>query len=286
MISYGLIHWVLPMGILVLVLGRRIRIPQRKKVFIGFVLMLITIILTLTRREYLRIVFMAFIIPILVAYFSGTSIIPKIKRFVPPILAGGLFLALLFPSYIQLGARIASDLYYLLFTGADSSGVIDSRVSGTQEMVIVKNIISNNWFWGIGYYPAQWSDIVEMKRRGSELGIALDASSEVPIYGALMRLGMIGLLVPFLFYVFIIQVITKCFAFTKKNYQYLYQYPVEIIIIIAILYYFIAKFTIESFALFGEFYSPYDLTLLVVLLGMLLGAIKRIQLLKYHTLKQ
>lgn len=281
MISYGLIHWVIPMGIIVLVLGKRIQIPYKSHLLIGLVFMILTIIITLTRREYLRLGFMSFMLPFLIAHFSGTSIIPKMKKFIAPIAIGGLLLVFLFPSYIDLGIRIVSDVYYLLLTGADSSGVLDSRVAGSNEMTIVNDIIGKNWFWGIGYYPAQWSDIVDMKRRGIELGVALDASSEVPIYGAFMRLGLIGLVVPFFFYIFVLRTFIKSFNFTQKGFNYMYQYPIELVIIVTILYYLIAKFTIEVFALFGEFYSPYDLPLLSVLLGVLLGAIKRIQVFKY-----
>ncbi len=121
---------------------------------------------------------------------------------------------------------------------------------------------------------------MEMKLSGNPLGIALDASSEVPIYGARMRLGMVGLVIPLFFYIFIIQLWLRIVRFMKIHAQRIVDFPIEFSLLLTITYFIIAKFIVDGYALFGEFYSPYDLPVLCLFLGMFLGLHKRLEMLQ------
>jgi hypothetical protein len=279
MISYGLIYWVLPMGMIALSLGGRFKIQSRNYLLITFVLMLITIFLTLTRREFMRIIFMVVVIPFLLSKINKTIYINKYIKFIFPALGIIFLLLVFFPKYIDLSVRLFNDTFHLVITGKDAQGIEDYRVTGSGDLTIAKDIIMKDPIFGMGYYPAQWSDVVEMKSEGDILGLALDASSEVPIYGALMRLGILGLIVPFLLYLYLYKIWINIFRTIRANFQKLINYPVELLIIIALLYFLLSKVTIDAFGLFGEFYSPDGLTGFVIMLGMWLGIFQRLKIL-------
>ncbi len=278
MISYGLIHWILPMGMIYLALGKGIKLPYGKYVLLAFVLMLITIFLTLTRREFLRIIFMAIIIPYLLSKINKSLYVNKYSKFLFPALGVILLLAAFFPNYIDLSVRLLNDTFHLVVSGKDTQGIEDYRITGSGDLRIVKDFIGENLLFGIGFYPAQWSDIVNMKLADNSMGLALDAAAEVPVYGALMTLGIVGLLVPFLFYWYLFILWRKFYRTLQINYNKFINYPLELLIIITLLYYLLAKVTIDAYGLFGEFCSPYGFTNFTIMLGMLLGIFQRFKL--------
>jgi hypothetical protein len=275
MISYGLINWVLPMGIIFLALGRGSKLPYKNYLLLSFALMLITILLTLTRREFLRIVFMTIVIPYLLSKINKTLYINKYSKFIFPALGIIFLLILLFPRYIDLSIRILNDSFHLIITGRDTQGIEDYRVTGTGDLEIAKDIIYKNLLFGIGYYPAQWSDIVEMKHASDTLGLALDAASEVPVYGALMTLGCVGLIIPVLLFWYLFKLWGKAFRTLRNYYNKINKYPVELIISITMLFFLLSKVTIDLYGLFGEFYSPYSFTDFAITIGIWQGTYQR-----------
>ena len=278
MISYGLIFWVLSMGLVFISMGYKLKIPLGKYLILSFGIMLITILLTLTKREFLRFIFMVLVIPFLVAKISSSQYLKKSTKFILPSIGILLILSIVFPKYIDLSVRLLNDTYQVLSTGEDSQGIEEYRVTGSGDLELVKDLIKENPFFGIGYYPVQWSDVMDMKEAGDKLGFALDASSEVPIYGALMRLGIIGLVIPFFLYIYLYKVWIRIFRFLRTNFQLLKLFPVELVILITLLYLLLTKVTIDAYMLFGDFYSPYSLTIFVVILGMVLAMMQRFRM--------
>lgn len=270
MLSYSLFHLILPMGIVIfsILVKYKINVPYKKYIIVSMALMLITYVLTLTRREYFRIGFMAIVIPLFVSYLTKRPIFKSIRRIILIILPVVFMVLLIFPEYIINVKILISDIYSIITTGADASGNIDSRIAGNEDYLIVKRIINENFLWGIGYYPANWGAVVQMKLSGNELGLALDASSEVPIYGALMRLGVIGLIIPTIFYFYLIFLMVRISKFIRSNFSQIISHYIEIFILITLLFILIIKFTIEFYNLFGEFYLPeafcYNLVLLAI----------------------
>lgn len=279
MISYGLIHWVLPMGMISLAIGRNLKLANTKYLILSFLLMLIAIFLTLTRREFLRVAFMALIIPFLLSLFNKSLYIKKYLKFIFPALGLIFLLSLMFPKYIDLSSRVMNDTFLLLYSGKDVQGVRDYRVTGSGDLELVKELIRANPFFGIGYYPAQWSNIMEMQKAGSRIALAIDAGGEVPIYGAVMTLGIIGLLVPFLLYWTIFIFWKQAYNHLRLYYTKLTSYPEELLLFITMMIFLLLKVTVEGYGLFGEFYNPYGFTNFTLLLGMSLGLFQKILIL-------
>jgi hypothetical protein len=278
MISYGLVHWVQPMGLIVLALGQKIKIPYRKVLYLVMVLMVLTIILTLTRREYMRLFFMLLVIPVMASYITKSSFYIKLSRYLIPLVIGLLLINLLFSDYSNYSKLLVRDLYSTITTGADTQGVEEYRITGTGGLETAKDIIRDKWLFGMGYYPVDWGDITEMKKAGDPLGHALDASSEVPIYGALMRLGIVGLIMPFIIYVFLVRLFMKSTQTIKRHFWSINNNPFGIVLFLTALYFLVAHFTIDAYNLFGEFYSPHRFVAFLLILGVFIGISQKIKL--------
>lgn len=273
--SYGLTNWLLPMGFIVLFLKVYFERALRRAVLIGMALMLITIILTLTRREFMRVFFMLISIPLIISVTGRGSLAAGYRNvllwgFIPAIL-----LLLFFPQYFGLASNLIGETLNMLFS--DSSSNVDYRVSGEGDLNYVKQIISEHPFFGIGFYPAPWEKVLDMKNSGITLGLALDASNEVPIYGAVMRLGAVGLILPALIHGGILMTAINYLFKLKSNYNLLKSNSVEILIGLTLLYYFCSLFTSDFFSLFLEYYHFPAFALFTALIGMFLGLRARLQ---------
>jgi hypothetical protein len=275
MISYGLIYWVQPLGIVVLILGKRIQIRKRKLLYTAMTFMVLTILITLTRREFMRLFFMLATIPLIVSYVTRSSFLGKFRKYFFSAFLVTAFVFLFFPKYIDYSAQLVTDLYSTLITGSDTQGNEDYRVKGTGDMLIVKKIIADNWLFGIGYNPMDSRNQGDEEVSEDPMSLALDASSEVPIYGAIMRLGLAGLILPAVFFVFMVIILIRIVRFMKTNSMKVRAFPVEFSMLFTLIYFFISMFTIDVYGLFGTFYLPQGFIYICLLLGMLLGLYKR-----------
>ncbi|MEX1189810.1 MAG: hypothetical protein WED33_11175 [Bacteroidia bacterium] len=275
LLSYGLSYYILPMGIISLFLKDRLPRHFQRVIILLTSLMFITIVLTLTRREFIRILFMLISIPLLTSYISGKSFGPGYRKLINFLLLPLLLLLVFFPVYIDFSADILENLFQFLDPDK-SNNLTDYRVSGGGDLVFVKQIIIDHPLMGIGYYPAPWSEVIAMKESGSILGLALDASSEVQIYGSTMRLGFIGLILPIFIHVSIIIMALKAGRFFKQHFALIKNHIFELLLALTILYYFITLFTTELFSLFVEFYHPPKFANYSALLALFLAIYSRL----------
>ena len=255
MFSYGLAYYLLPMGFISYGL-KNIRKEQWVKwLYICMFLMIMAIALTLTRREFLRIGFMLLVIPLLVRYIANVPLFYNYRRL---LVTGSILVVLafvVFPYYSGLVLQLLADMY-TLFTGGEVSGETDYRVNGEGDLLFVKKLISENALMGIGYYPAPWDKINELKRGGNIMGLALDASNEVALFGSYLRLGLVGILLPILIHLKMLLVALGGATSLRKSLVKTRNKFFEVITIIMLIYYFITLFTIGFFNLFLEYYHP------------------------------
>jgi hypothetical protein len=273
--SYGLTNWLLPMGFIVLFLKGYFEGALRRAVLIGMALMLVTIILTLTRREFMRVLFMLISIPLIISFTGRGSLAAGYRNVLFWGLIPAALLFLFFPQYFGFASNLISETVTMLFS--DTSSNVDYRVSGEGDLNYVKYIISEHPFFGIGFYPAPWEKVLDMKNSGITLGLALDASNEVPIYGAVMRLGALGLIVPALVHVGILMSAFNYLFKLKRYYRLLKSNSIEILIGLTLFYYFFSLFTSDLFSLFLEYYHFPAFALFTALIGMFLGLRARLQ---------
>lgn len=274
LLSYGLTHWLLPFGMVSLFIRKRLPEYYQRLVLLAAGLMLITIILTLTRREFIRILFMLISIPILTSYISGISFLPGYQRIFKFLILPIFLLVLFFPIYIDLSIKTLENILgFLNIVDVDQSA--DYRVSGEGDLVFVKQIIADHPLLGIGYYPAPWAEVMEMKASGSTFALALDASSEVQIFGSTMRLGFIGLIIPAFIHLSVMFLIYKAVKLLRASYSVIKNHVFELLLAITLVYFLITLFTTELFSLFVEFYHPTKFAIYSGMIALLLSIIAR-----------
>ncbi len=295
MLSYGLIVFIFPLGIIMFLLKNKLRfkinneriiflsatlmlfaknklrfkINNERIIFLSATLMLFAELLTLTRRQYLSVIISIFLIILIFSYVFQVSKIRLAKKIIFPTLFLILLIGFVFPKQLENFELILLDTISTILTGRNIQGDIEYRVTGTGDLLYVKQFISENIFWGIGYIPYTWADIVYLKKYQDPLALSLDASAEVPIYGAFMRLGVVGVLIASGIYFILLK---NLFKFSKiiKSHVYIFNSfnTIEIIFIFLVIYYLISHFTINAYALFGVFYSPHGIPLFAVFLGL------------------
>lgn len=271
MLSYGLIDLIFPIAIILFLLDRfkRINIKNKKGIYFSAMLMLITYFLTLTRREYLSIVLSIILIILSISYVFRVSKFKLSRKIIIPALLGFLLLFALFPKSLDNTLTLFQDTFSLVLTGKDTSGQTDYRISGTDDMLYVKQIISENPVMGTGYIPYIWADIVELKKYGDTFAMAMDASAEVPIYGAFFRLGIVGVLLASGVYILLLKDLFKFLKGIKKRSVLLNRLSnVESILIFLSIYHLLSIFTIRVYGLFGDFYNPSTIPVFAVMLGL------------------
>ncbi len=286
MISYGLTYLILPLGLIVFSYGKKLKIPHRGVLIYSMILLFLATLLTLTRRELLGLCFMLVAIPYLISWLTSTLYLRKMLKYIFPVFLVGILVLILFPSYLDLLDNLIKDTTSILMTGQDTHGIEEYRVKGTGDMLLVKDMIRENPIWGIGFYPAGWNEVVNMQSADKVMGFVLDASGEVPIYGAILRLGIIGLIVPLFFYFLLGKLWFEIMKYLKSNINNLIDYPTEIMLTTYLLFYFLSRVVISPYSLFSEFYDPYAFVEFLLMLGLLLGLYSRIKILNRNIIRR
>jgi len=282
MASYGLIDVIYMIGIYLFLVKRKypLAIKNTALIYVSAILMIITLMLTLTRREYLRMVVSVVIAMLVTSYTLKMSYLKHLVRGVFSLLFLLLALNILFPVYSRYAEYVIKDAFSLVMTGKDLQGREDYRISGEEDMVYVKRIIKDHFLLGTGYIPVQWSDIVEMKMKGDERGVAYDAAAEVAVYNGLMRFGIVGVLLFLPFYVMFLKQAFLMLKEMKRNALSLLKKPVMMLLIFLCIHLLFMRFSTEIYTVFGEmaisFYT-YRLFLFFTLLLVLKNKIKEEQ---------
>ncbi len=271
MLSYGFIVFIFPLGIIILLLKNILsfRISNERIIYCSAILILFAELLTLTRRQYLSIIISILLIILIFSYVFQVSKIRLTKKIIFPASFLILLIGFVFPKQLENFELILLDSISTILTGKDIQGNIEYRVTGTGDLLYVKQFISENIFWGIGYIPYTWADIVYLKKYQDPLALSLDASAEVPIYGAFMRLGILGVIIASGVYLLLLM---NLFYFLKSIKKYSKSLNreniIDIIFTLLCIYYVISHFTIKFYALFGVFYMPHELPMFCALIGL------------------
>lgn len=203
--EYGLMPLLIPMG--AVVIGFKIDIKWRKIVLIGFGLMFLTWLLSLTRRHIFGTLIYLAITLMLNNYFLNKTLIP-----IGRVISIGFysliilfFISLSFPKYIDAGIKTVEETIYVMNHGKNSVGRKDVRLGFGKEFM--QNLIKKNYVWGTGF-DNRW--------RGSADKAGYEAS-DYPFLAAIAMKGVVGILFFVPIYLLLIKTIRQDMRFIKKN---------------------------------------------------------------------
>jgi hypothetical protein len=259
--SWGLIQILFPLSFILFLLSRKIKfnIKYRKLVYIAGMLMVVTLLITLTRRNFITIPGTILIIILLNSFIFRKSKIFAFAKILIPMSIIVLIIYLTLPKYVDYIVNISKDTFQLLTKGSDTRGENEYRVSGTGDLLITKKYIANNFLLGTGYNYLHWGGELEIaiSSRGSEFASAADAAQEVPIYNIFFSYGLVGFIIMIFLYSFLIKLFLRLYSLVKKQINLLIAYPYELLFAIFILYMIVDKFTFSLYSLGSDFTTPY-----------------------------
>lgn len=260
--GYGIFDLLFPLALSTYLLSKKINLNLRyvRWLYFGGVLMLITQIITLTRRTQIDIIGSTLIIVVIISYLFRTGKLREMFKIIIPVITVILVLSVTFPKYGGYVIQTAEDTFLLMATGKDSRGMSDQRVSGSKDYKIVNEYIRNNLFFGTGYTYLYWasgggSHTFAHSNRGDNYALAADAAGEVPIYYILFGFGLVGAILILPIYFIIGELFLKLIKLLRLELiDYLLD-PLTLIFSIYFLLSIAAKFTYNLWSLGGDFFK-------------------------------
>jgi len=259
MYSWGLFSILFPVSFILFLFPRRLKlnIKFRKLVYIAGILMVLTLLVALSRRNFIAIPGVILIIVLLNSFIFRKSKAYALAKILIPIGATLIIINMTLPKYVNYIADISQDTFDLLTRGKDTRGEEDYRVSGTYDLEITKKYIANNFIFGTGYSYLHWGEFGDaVSSRGSVYAAAMDAAGEVPVYYIFFGYGLAGFIIMIFLYSSIIRLFLKLFLITRNELYLLTGYPYELLFVIFILYLIADKFTFSFWGLGNDFTLP------------------------------
>lgn len=203
LLSYGIFDLLFPLALTTYLLDRKLNLNIKYKLWLYYsgILIMLTFLITLTRRTQIQILGSALIIILITSYLFRTGkLTASLKILISSVLVVmALYIAL--PKYVDYVFRIGEDTFLLLTMGKDTRGEGNYRISGTGDLLTAKEYIKNNLFFGTGYTYLYWGDSdVASSPRGAIYASAADAAHEVPIYFLFFGFGIVGAVMMFPLY--------------------------------------------------------------------------------------
>lgn len=256
MAGYGFFSILFPLALTAYLVSRKVmlKLNYRRWLYYGGTLMVVTLLITLTRRSYINIIGTVLIVVFLISYLFGTAKASSLFKTFVPIVLITLILFFTFPKYIDYISSIGQDTFLLLIGGKDTRGVEDYRVSGTGDLLVAKFYIEKNLWLGAGYTYLYWGEKgFASSPRGPDFSRAADAAQEVPIYYLFFGFGLIGALFILPLYLIMAKLFMKLIKLLKHNLNYHLTNPYIIIFSIYVLLIIASKFTYKLFNLGSDF---------------------------------
>jgi len=273
MSEYGYFYSLFPISVITYILSRKqkFRLKYKKYLYYGGMLMVLTLLITLTRRVFVDIVGTIIIAVLIVSYLFRTAKIPALMKFAVPVLLIFMMLAFTLPQYTDYVPKVAKDTFLLITTGKDTRGIGDYRVSGTGDLLAVKDSIRDNLWLGNGYTYLYWGDSpIATSLRGPYYARMADAAGEVPIYSMFFNFGLIGAVLMLALYYQMGRLLLKITKFLKRNISKYYEDPLTLIISIYVILTILSKFTFRIMFL-GSDFGNHGFPTFAVILGIGFG---------------
>lgn len=257
--GYGLFYLLFPTSLITYLISRKINLNLKYKNWLYYsgVVMIITLLITLTRRTQIDIIGMILIISLIISYLFRIGKLSSMFKIIFPAILVILVMYFTFPKYVGYIAETAEDTFLLMTTGRDSKGESDQRVTGSNDYEIVKEYISSNLLFGTGYTHLFWADGRATSIRGVTFAVAADAAGEVPIYYLLFGFGIVGTILMLPLYFIMIGLFFKLIKLLRLTLINYLQDPLTLIFSTYILLTVATKFTLNFYALSTDFSAPY-----------------------------
>lgn len=204
--SYGLMPLLIYMGIVVIVF--KINIKWKKFILIGFGLMLLVWILSLTRRHIFGTLILFIMSVMLYNYFQHKVLI-SVKRVFSSVIYGVIIfftISFTFPKYAEASIVTVEETINIIRYSEDSTGRKDTRLGFGRKFIV--NLFIDNPLFGTGF-DNRWRT-----HEGDSAGYE---SADYPLLAALAMYGIIGVLVFLPIYILLIKLLYFDINFLRNH---------------------------------------------------------------------
>ncbi len=283
MFSYGIFYLLFPVALATYLLSRKITLNFKYKYWLYYsgILMIVTVLITLTRRLQIDIIGTTIIIIAIMSYLFQIVNLATINKIIIPILLVLVALYITFPKYAGYVVEIGQDTFLLITTGKDSKGESDERVTSSGALDITKEYISENLFIGNGYTYLSWEPGYASSKRGARFARACDAAGEVPIYYLLFAFGIVGATFMLPLYFMMGHLFFKLMKLLRLTLLYYINAPLIIIISTYLLLTIVQRFTLNIYALSSDFTYP-GISFTAIFMGMGFAIYRQLYLNSYN----
>jgi hypothetical protein len=258
MVSYGLFDMIFPLTLIAYLLSNKIKFNLDYKFLLYFsgIIMLVTQLITLTRRTQIDIIWIVIIIVMIIAYLFQTGKISQLLKLVLPACVAILVFYFTFPKYVSYVSTIGQDVFLLLTTGKDTEGNKEYRVSGSDDLELTKEYIRNNILFGTGY-SSIWGGKSLASTRGDAYARARDAAGEVPIYFLFFGFGVVGAILMLPLYIMLLRLFINLIKLLKLTLINYISDPITLLFSIYVLSIVAGKFTYRLYTYSMDFTGGY-----------------------------
>ena len=205
MLSEGILLLIVPLAIVIIIF--KINVPDKKKIFLGFILLAIYYVISLRRKDMLTIFIYFLLATMVYNYITGhyKSIIKNFLKTVTILvilIVGSYFV---FPNYTKAAGISLMEIYNIVMYGKTSTGEKDERL-GLNRTFIVEQF-SKHPIFGTGF-DNRWRGSGE--NQGYESG-------DYPLLAAFARYGIIGVLIIIPIYIIIVKILINDIRYLQKN---------------------------------------------------------------------
>jgi hypothetical protein len=180
-------------------------------------------------------------------------------------------LGITFPKYIGYVNNEYKSIESLTTTGKDRAGNEDYRFAGTGDVVLMKELIRENLFFGVGFTRYSLEDLSNLRASNNPLA-GLYAGGELPYLGSIGKMGIFGLLMFLPVYILVLQMSLKLFRVIKNNdiNIFLKNNYYELIFAVFSLAFIINKFTFTLYNIFVETNNSSSFFIFIVIVSILI----------------
>jgi len=224
LVSYGFIQLLIPLGSIVI--ATKYSFNHKNLIIILYILMLITWIVSITRRHIIGSLFYLLIAFLLNNYIRGKRILSlnMIFKFISILLILVGLIFIITPIYYQSSIQAIKETLHVIKYAETTSGIKDERLMLSKDALV--NKFKENPYFGTGY-DQRWKTA---DKEGYE-------SSDYPLLAAFAMAGIIGVLVFLPFYLFLIRMIIFDLKVIKK--YKLFNQEHELYILLFLMLFFI-----------------------------------------------
>jgi len=204
--DYGIMPFLIPMG--VIVISFKLNIKYKRLIILGFGLMFLTWLLSLTRRHVFGTIIYFFLALLIFNYLERKALLPigKIVNILFYSLILGFFINIVFPKYVSAGLKTIEQTVYVIEHGETTTGRKDERLGFSRNFLI--DLIEKNPMFGTGF-DNRW-------RTGAGDAEGYE-TSDYPFISAIAMQGVFGILVFLPVYVVLLRCLLFDYRFLRTN---------------------------------------------------------------------